>query len=96
VKECEIVRILSKKLIIALMAITMATFPALRANAQAGTIAGLSVGAAATIAAVVVVAVAASDTDSGRPDTLAAISTSTNATVQGQTTPTASSTTTTN
>lgn len=69
-------RILSKKLIIALMAISMATFPALNANAQgaaAGTIAGVSATTAVIVGVVVVAAVAASDNDSGRPDVFAPI-----------------------
>lgn len=63
------------------MAISMATFPALRANAQtAGGIAGLGVGATTVVIAAVVVvgAVAAADNDSGRSDTFQAISTNTN------------------
>ncbi len=70
-------RILSKKLIIALMAISMATFPALNANAQgaaAGTIAGVSATTAVIVGVVVVAAVAASNNDdSGRPDVFAPI-----------------------
>jgi len=68
-------RILSKKLIIALMAISMATFPALNANAQAaaGTIAGVSATTAVIVGVVVVAAVGASDNDSGRPDVFAPI-----------------------
>lgn len=67
-------RILSKKLMIALMAISMATFPALNANAQAGPaggIAGVSATTAVIIGVVVVGAVAASNNDSGRPNILA-------------------------
>ena len=64
------------------MAITMAIFPALNANAQAaaaGTIAGASTTVVAVIAAVVVVgAVASADSESGRPDTFTPIATSTN------------------
>lgn len=95
----KIVRILSKKLIIALMAISMATFPALNANAQAGAgaIAGVSATTVAIVAGVIVVgAVAASDSDSGRPDVLAPVATSTNPTVAGQTPAAAASSTTTN
>ncbi len=67
-------RILSKKLMIALMAISMATFPALNANAQAGgagAIAGVSATTAVVVGLVVVGAVAASNNDSGRPNILA-------------------------
>ncbi len=62
-------RILSRKLMIALIAISMATFPALRANAQAGAgaIAGVSATTAVIVGVVVVAAVAANNTDSGRP-----------------------------
>ena len=69
-------RILSKKLIIALMAISMATFPALNANAQAGAaggIAGVSVTTAVIVGVVVVGAVAAGNNDSGRPTVFAPI-----------------------
>ena len=74
-------RILSKKLIIAVMAISMAIFPALNANAQAataGAIAGVTPAVVAVVAAVVVVgAVASSDNDSGRPDIFLPVSTNT-------------------
>jgi hypothetical protein len=69
-------RILSKKLIIALMAISMATFPALNANAQAGAaggIAGVGATTAIIIGVVVVGAVAANNNDSGRPTNFAPI-----------------------
>jgi len=66
-------RILSKKLIIALMAISMATFPALNANAQAGGIAGVSATTAVIVGVVVVGAVAAGNNDSGRPTVFAPI-----------------------
>jgi hypothetical protein len=75
VKE-KIVRILSRKLMIALIAISMATFPALRANAQAaaaGTIAGVGATTAIIVGVVVVGAVAANNNDSGRPDTFPSI-----------------------
>ena len=64
-------KILSKKLMIALMAISMATFPALNANAQAGGIAGVSATTAVIVGVVVVGAVAASNNDSGRANILA-------------------------
>ena len=63
-------RILSKKIMIALLAISMATFPALRANAQAGaagTIAGVGLTTAIIIGVVIVTAVAVGDSESGRP-----------------------------
>jgi len=65
------VRILSKKLVIAMMAVSMAVFPALRANAQpgAGGIAGVSTTTAVILGVVVIGAVAASNgNDSGRPN----------------------------
>ena len=64
-------RILSKKLVIAMMAVSMAVFPALRANAQpgAGGIAGVSATTAVIVGVVVIGAVAASNgNDSGRPN----------------------------
>ena len=64
-------RILSKKLVIAMMAVSMAVFPALRANAQpgAGGIAGVSTTTAVILGVVVIGAVAASNgNDSGRPN----------------------------
>jgi len=70
------VRILSKKLVIAMMAVSMAVFPALRANAQAGAggIAGVSATIALIVCFVVIGAVAASNyNDSGRPNTFPAI-----------------------
>jgi len=70
------VRILSKKLVIAMMAVSMAVFPALRANAQpgAGGIAGVSTTTAVIVGVVVIGAVAASNNnDSGRPNTFPAI-----------------------
>ena len=69
-------RILSKKLVIAMMAVSMAVFPALRANAQAGAggIAGVSATTAVIVGVVVVGAIAASNgNDSGRPNVLATI-----------------------
>jgi len=70
------VRIFSKKLVIAMMAVSMAVFPALRANAQAGAggIAGVSATTAVIVGVVVIGAVAASNNnDSGRPNTFAPI-----------------------
>ena len=49
------------------MAISMATFPALNANAQAGGIAGVSATTAVIVGVVVVGAVAAGNNDSGLP-----------------------------
>ena len=69
-------RIFSKKLVIAMMAVSMAVFPALRANAQAGAggIAGVSATTAVIVGVVVIGAVAASNNnDSGRPNTFPAI-----------------------
>jgi len=65
------VKIFSKKLVIAMMAVSMAVFPALRANAQpgAGAIAGVSTTTAVILGVVVIGAVAASNgNDSGRPN----------------------------
>jgi len=68
------VRILSKKLVIAMMAVSMAVFPALRANAQPGAIAGVSTTTAVILGVVVIGAVAASNgNDSGRPNVLPTI-----------------------
>ena len=64
-------KIFSKKLVIAMMAVSMAVFPALRANAQAGagSIAGVSTTTAVILGVVVIGAVAASNgNDSGRPN----------------------------
>ena len=64
-------KIFSKKLVIAMMAVSMAVFPALRANAQpgAGAIAGVSTTTAVILGVVVIGAVAASNgDDSGRPN----------------------------
>ena len=67
-------RILSKKLVIAMMAVSMAVFPALRANAQPGAIAGVSTTTAVILGVVVIGAVAASNgNDSGRPNVLPTI-----------------------
>jgi len=70
------VKIFSKKLVIAMMAVSMAVFPALRANAQAGAggIAGVSATTAVIVGVVVIGAVAASNgNDSGRPNTFPTI-----------------------
>ena len=62
-------KIFSKKLVIAMMAVSMAVFPALRANAQPGAIAGVSTTTAVILGVVVIGAVAASNgNDSGRPN----------------------------
>ncbi len=71
-------RTISRKLIIALMAISMATFPALRANAQAGAAAGGIAGVGATTAVIVGLVVvgglvSANNDNSGRPTTFAPI-----------------------
>jgi len=68
------VKIFSKKLVIAMMAVSMAVFPALRANAQPGAIAGVSTTTAVIVGVVVIGAVAASNgNDSGRPNVLPTI-----------------------
>ena len=91
-------RILSKKLVIAMMAVSMAVFPALRANAQAGAggIAGVSATTAVIVGVVVIGAVAASNNnDSGRPNTFAPIPSVPSEEPTATTTTTGSSTTTT-
>ena len=95
-------RTFSKKLVIAMMAVSMAVFPALRANAQAGAggIAGVSATTAVIVGVVVIGAVAASNNnDSGRPNTFPAIpsvpseeSTATTTTTNGGSTTTTTTT----
>jgi len=64
----KIMRILSKNLMIALIAISMATFPALRANAQAaGSVSGVTATTALIIGILVVGAVVSKENTNGRP-----------------------------
>ncbi len=60
-------RILSKKLIIAIMSVSMAVFPAVNANAQAGTIAGVAT-PVAVVGGIIVVGLAAYSIDNANDD----------------------------
>lgn len=65
-------RILSKKLIIAIMSISMAVFPAVNANAQAGNIAGVST-TTAVVGGIIIVGLAAYSIDNANDDSRATL-----------------------